>query len=135
MESDADLLKLFKDAVLDLTFPSEIDAPFEVKIWDKAKGKEITSSVILELTESKPDEFIEEIELERLFYTPTMEQDWHSEDDKIKVIRFRTLQEAILVNLRGVKVYRVGRININVHIVGMTALGSVLCITTHQLQT
>jgi len=135
MESDSELLDIFRDAVKDLLFPSEIDAPFEVKVWDKTKGTSISTTSILELTGNRLDDYIEQMKLEILFSTPTLEQDWHSEEDKQRVKRFRALQEAINRNLKEVQVYRCGKININVYIVGRASSGNIICISTGQLQT
>ena len=135
MESDSELLNIFRDAVQDLLFQSEIDAPFEVMVWDKTKGTSISATSILELTGNRPDDYFEQMKLETLFSTPTLEQDWHSEEDKKKVMRFRTLQGTINSNLEEVQVYRCGKINIKVYIVGRASSGNIICISTSQLQT
>jgi len=135
MESDSDLLELLKDAGNGLLFPSEIDAPFEIKTWSGTKEKPITPSSILELTGNKPDKYIEEISLDNLFSTPTMEQDWHSPEDKARVVRFRKLENSIISNLKDAKVYRCGKINIDVFIVGRLPSGNIMCISTKLLQT
>src|ERR1035437_2410478 len=124
MESDSDLYKIFKDSVRDLLFPSEIDAPFEVIIWDKTQGTTISPAAVLELTGHKTTDFIQETRLEILFSTPTMQQDWHSPEDKEKVKRFRALTDAITRELKEVHVYRLAKINIEVFILGRTPSGN-----------
>ncbi len=135
MKSDSELVNVFREAVWDLLFMSEIDAPFEVILWDKTPDGEITVGALLKFTGHKGDEYIEETKLETLFSTPTMDQDWHSPEDKKRVMRFRALQECIIANLKELKVFRVGRINIEVFILGRTPSGNILCVSTKQLQT
>jgi hypothetical protein len=135
MESDLNLHKILSAAAQNLLFPSEIDAPFEINIWDKTQGLGISSASVMELTGNKLAEYIKETNLETLFSTPTKEQDWHSPEDKEKVKRFIGLQKIINENLKEVKVFKFGKINILVYIVGRTPQGNIMCVSTKQLQT
>lgn len=135
MESDLTLHKILSAAAQNLLFPSEIDAPFEINIWDKTQGLGISSASVMELTGNKQVEYIKETDLETLFSTPTMEQDWHSSEDKEKVKRFIGLQKIINENLKEVTVFKFGKINVSVFIVGRAFSGNLICISTKQLQT
>ena len=135
MKSDFEIKDILNEAIQLLTFPSEIDAPFEITSWDKTNGVSISSESILRLTGNTQVGNISETNLPTLFSTPTMDQDWHSPADKENVKRFRALEKAITENLKEIIVYRCGNINIDVYITGRTPAGNILCVSTKQLQT
>jgi hypothetical protein len=134
MNTDTALLKTISLAMDGLLFPSEIDIPFEITVWDKTEGTEISAESIKKLAGNKSD-YIEKTKLDSLFSTVTMEQDWHSKEDIENVKRFRAFASVIKENLSEVVVFRMGRINIDVFIAGRSRSGNIVCISTKQLQT
>src|ERR1039457_3801393 len=87
MINDAELFKTLSDASNGLLFQTELDYPFEVFIHDNTKETIINKETILKLMNGSPQDPIEESDIDTFFSTPTLEQDWHSPEDKKRVVR------------------------------------------------
>ena len=101
-----------------LLFPSESEYALEKILWTAAA---LTPETILKRSQKPADTPIKAIALDDFFAPVVTEQDWHDDEDRITVQRFRDLQTAI-ATLENVQVFRVGQIEIDVYIVG--AIGS-----------
>lgn len=98
----------------DLLFPSESDYPLEPFTWKSATLKPET---ILTRSQKPADTLIESITLEDFFAPVTTDEDWFDDEDREIAQRFRDLQAAI-ATLENVQVFRLGKIEIDVYIVG-----------------
>jgi hypothetical protein len=97
---------------------SESDYPFEVIRWD---GKVSITPEYLRNISGKPEGSpIEEIDVDSFFNVSG---------------RFRNLASLLKDNLSNIKVYKVGTINIPVYIVGRSAEGNWLGLSTRVVQT
>ena len=115
-----------------LLMPSESDYPFKVFSWkDQA---DLTTKKLLELTDHSQETPVETVELDYLFRNVAQEKEWHDEDQKINVSRFQALIKTLKENLRDIKVYRVGTVNIDVYIVGK-AEGNLTGLSTELVET
>jgi hypothetical protein len=135
MITDNDLINILSEAASGLLFISELDYPFEVFIWKDTHNIEINKEEILKITKGKPEDNIEDFDFDFLFSIHTMDQDWHSAEDKRKVIRFRNLVSVLKENLEDIKVFRRGKIYIDVYIVGRAPSGNIAGVSTKQMQT
>src|ERR1039457_2415065 len=115
MTTDAELLKILSEASNGLLYQTELDYPFEVFFHDNTKDTVINKENILKLMKGSSDDLIKDFDFDFLFATPTLEQDWHTAEDKKRVVRFRNLVSAIKDNLREIKVFRKGKIYIDVY--------------------
>ena len=116
-----------------LFFLSETDAPFEVIHWP-AQG-EITPAKLLQLTNHPPDAPLEKLAVDDFFAIATQEEDWHEEAERETVKRFQNLVSVLKQNLSQLQVYRVGNINIDAYIVGMTPSGDWTGLSTKLVET
>ena len=98
----------------DLLFPSESEYPLEPFTWESATLKPET---ILTRSQKPADTLIESITLEEFFAPVTTDEDWFDDEDREIAQRFRDLQAAI-ATLENVQVFKVGKIEIEVYIVG-----------------
>jgi len=98
----------------DLLFPSESEYPLEPFTWKSATLKPET---ILTRSQKPADTLIESITLEEFFAPVTTDEDWFEDEDREIAQRFRDLQAAI-ATLENVQVFRLGKIEIDVYIVG-----------------
>jgi len=98
----------------DLLFPSESEYPLEPFTWKSAPLKPET---ILTRSQKPADTAIESITLEEFFAPVTTDGDWFEDEDREIAQRFRDLQAAI-ATLENVQVFRLGKIEIDVYIVG-----------------
>ncbi|MEA5490302.1 MULTISPECIES: nuclease A inhibitor family protein [Pseudanabaena] len=97
-----------------LLFPSESDYPLEPFTWESAT---ISPETILTRSQKPADTAIESITLEDFFAPVVTDEDWFEDEDRAITQRFRDLQAAI-ATLENVQVFRLGKIEIDVYIVG-----------------
>ena len=97
-----------------LLFPSESEYPLEPFTWKSATLKPET---ILTRSQKTADTAIESVALEEFFAPVTTDEDWFDDEDREIAQRFRDLQAAI-ATLENVQVFKVGKIEIEVYIVG-----------------
>jgi hypothetical protein len=116
-----------------LLFLSETDAPFEVITW-QTPG-ELTPAKLLQLTNHPPDAPVKVVSVDDFFAIATAEEAWHDEEKEETVKRFQHLVSILKQNLSQLQVYRVGSIEIDVYIMGMTPGGEVAGLSTKLVET
>lgn len=97
-----------------LLFPSESEYPLEPFNW---KSATLNRKTILTQTGKPVKTPITEISLEEFFAPVVTDQDWFEDEDRKIAQRFRDLQTAI-ATLENVQVFRLGKVKIDVYIVG-----------------
>jgi hypothetical protein len=122
-----------KQASKGLLFGSETDAPFEVIHW-QAQG-ELTQAKLLQLTKHPLDAPVELRTVDEFFAIATVEEDWHDQDERETVQRFHNLVSILKQNLSQLQVYRVGSIDIDAYIVGVTDGGELVGLSTKLVET
>jgi hypothetical protein len=116
-----------------LLFGSETDAPFEVIHWP-TQG-ELTPTKLLQLTEHSPDAPVEIVSVDEFFDVANAEEDWHDEEERETAKRFQNLVNILKQNLSQLQVYRVGSVEINAYIVGVTDGGGLAGLSTKLVET
>jgi hypothetical protein len=124
-----------KQASDGLLMMSESEYPFEAFLWSNQAQSPITAQKLLQLTGHPEDSPIEEVELEYFLRNCAFEQEWHNELQKSDVKKFQTLVESLKSNLKSIKVYRIGRINIDVYIIGKTLDEDLAGVSTKVVET
>ena len=122
-----------KQASEGLLFESESDAPFEVKEWKTRE--ELTPAKLLQLTEHPPDAPVEVASVDEFFAIATQAENWHDEEERETVQRFQNLVSILKQNLSNIQVYRVGKINIDAYIIGVTPNGDWMGLSTQLVET
>jgi hypothetical protein len=97
-----------------LLFPSESEYPLEPFTW---KSATLNRKTILTQAGKLAKTPIEAIALDDFFATVVTDQDWFEDEDREIAQRFRDLQTAI-ATLENVQVFRLGKVEIDVYIVG-----------------
>jgi hypothetical protein len=97
-----------------LLFPSESEYPLEPFTW---KSAILNRKTILTQSGKPTKTRIEEIALEDFFANVITDQDWFEDADREIAQRFRDLQTAI-ATLENVQVFRLGKVKVDVYIVG-----------------
>ncbi len=116
-----------------LLFLSETDAPFEVIHW--LTQEELTPAKLLQLTNHPPDAPLEIVSVEEFFDVANAEEDWHDEEERETAKRFQNLVNFLKQNLSQLQVYRVGSIDIDAYIVGVTDGGEWAGLSTKLVET
>lgn len=117
LPNDENLLEELKKASAGLLVMSESDYPFEIIRWDGST--EIGPEFLRSLTNEPPESPVEETSVEQFLANG----------------RFEHLEEFLRKHLTDLKVYKVGKINIPVYIVGRSPGGSYLGLSTRVVQT
>jgi hypothetical protein len=130
--TDAQILEALTEATRGLTFMSESDYPFEVFDWGKA---EPTPEFLRGLAGTKADAPVETRSAPEFFRVATSEPDWKGAEELATAKRFQALLRLLEGSLSDMKVFRVGTINIPVYVVGRSASGSWLGVSTRVVET
>lgn len=133
MMNDETLVGELKKATDGLFWMSESDYPLEVFAWDGAQ--EISHAYLRRAAGSDAETRVEETRVEDFFRVAAGEQEWKGAAELARARRFQTLAQLLAENLEDVRVYRVGEINIGVYIVGRSAGGHWLGVSTRVVET
>ena len=127
-------LQNLRQASEGLLFLSETDAPFEAFFWADEKTAELTPEAVASLAGAPADASVKSVKLEAFFRPAVKEEEWHNEEEKVEVERFKALLKTIKETLKGVKVFRIGDAKIDVYIVGQVT-GGYAGLKTHVVET
>lgn len=130
---DSEIIQQLRQASEGLLWLSESDYPFEVVYWQEEKL--IIEEKILQNSNNNLDKTIETKTLESFFKFATKEQDWHDRAEKEEVDRYQNLVKIIQEKLTDIKVYRVGKVEVDVYILGTTESGAICGLSTKVIET
>ncbi|MBW4445007.1 MAG: nuclease A inhibitor family protein [Plectolyngbya sp. WJT66-NPBG17] len=133
-DQTCNLIATLQKLVENLYWMSETDAPIQVLCW-KDCGAIETEEQLLERTKHSAADRVEIVDLDRFFEPVVTEQDWFGDEEKETAARYRSLLSALKQNLSGIRVYRIGAVEIDVYIVGLTEAKSVVGIATQIVET
>ena len=133
MKTDEELFGALKEATEGLLYMSESDYPVEVIRWDGSE--QLSPDYIRKMAGADSSAAAEESTMEELFRVPAGEQEWKGEAQLAEAQRYQRLRKLLEENLMGIKVYRVGEINIGVYVLGESAEGNWLGISTRTVET
>jgi hypothetical protein len=121
------VLTALKKASKGLLYPSDSDEPFEPVAWGKADG-DLTPDKVLKLAGAPAGTKVEEVKADDFFKNLTSDEI----DDADK---YKNLQKVVNDQLSGVRVFRVGKIKIDVYLVGQTKDGEWGGLKTRSVET
>lgn len=131
-----DWTERLKPATTGLLFPSETDAPVVPFVWETPEGHlELTADAVVKLSGHPEGTPIEEIGFDHLFGKVTQPREWHKEAGKVRTRRFIELRDLLRENLRGIRVFRIGTIAIDVYVVGVDPKDRLAGISTKVVET
>jgi hypothetical protein len=133
MTADDQLTDELREATRGLTFMSESDYPLEVVRWEHLAG--VTPEHLRGLTGEDPSAPVETVSPAEFFRDATSEASWKGEAELATARRFQALVRLLEEGLEGLTVYRVGRINLPVYVVGRGPSGSWLGVATRVVET
>lgn len=127
------LAESLKKATENLYYISETDAEIEPFFGQAAAA--VTKEEILRQTGKSLDETIEERDFRQIFERLTKIQDWYSKEETANVERFTRLRKILLENLKDLKVFKIGRIELDVYFVGLDKEGKLAGVKTKAVET
>lgn len=116
-----------------LYYISETDA--EILPFEGTKAEAVTKENILIQTKSAPDAPVEERIFAEIFARLTAIKDWFGEEEKATAEKFSALQKFLEENLKDLKVFKIGKIQIDIYFVGLGAEGNLTGIQTKAVET
>jgi len=69
------------------------------------------------------------------FERTTRDRDWHNANDRKRIEGFRKLEIFMKANLRDLSLYKIGRIRIDIYVIGIDAEGNTAGIQTKAVET
>jgi hypothetical protein len=125
---DRELIKQLELATNDLLWFSEAEYPIQVVYWHDANN--FTQDTLLQQYQYPPDTKITMQELHTFFATATKQETWHNEAEQAQVARYQALVNLMAENLKDIKVYLLGDVEIAAYILGTTEHLAIAGLTT-----
>jgi hypothetical protein len=129
------LLATLGKATSGLLFPSESDYPLTPYTFAGDKGAEPTPATLLAAEHLPSDTPVETITVADLFEPFARADDDASAEDKAEAARYRAIVELLSHELTDLRVFRVGKIDIDVYVLGKDPSGAWLGLKTHVVET
>ena len=107
------LLSQLNDAIANLYWISASDELWEVVALDE----EPTTEAIAKLSGKTP---VKTKDFETFFLNATTEQDWHGEEEKADVQRYKALVKLLQENLEALTIYTAGVVETDIFVTGRT---------------
>ncbi|MDQ3711225.1 MAG: nuclease A inhibitor family protein [Acidobacteriota bacterium] len=130
---DDNLIEQIKITVKGLFYISETDA--EILPFVGKQAKAVTKQEILSQTKKAADSIIEERGFAEFFARLTEIQDWFEVEEKDTTQKFVRLKDLLEKNLRDLKVFKIGKIQLDIYAVGLDAEDNLLGIETKAVET
>jgi hypothetical protein len=128
-----DFAEKIKKIVGGLYFMSETEA--EIQNFTGEKAEQVSKEEILSQTKNASDAPVEEKDFAELFERLTKIQDWFEDEEKQAAAKFSELGDLLRKNLKNLKVFKIGEIELDVYIVGLDAEGRLAGIKTKAVET
>lgn len=133
MKSDEQLLLELEQLIAGLLFMSESDYPFRAFLW--SGSRDVTEDYLRELAGQRPDAPVEVMSVDEFFRVAASEPEWKGAYELAVAKRYQALLRWLKEHLTDLRVYRVGEISIPVYVLGKSASGSWIGISTRVVET
>ena len=128
-----EILKQIDNACAGLIYVSETDAGFETVKFEL--NRELTDSSFRKLVKADKVTPVEITGASDVFDRLTRPNEWHGESDRRRIQRYEKLRSVFEKYLMDLKVIRVGKIRIDIYIIGKTNDGMFAGVKTHSVET
>ena len=129
----SDLTEQIKNAAAGLYYISETDA--EIFPFIGSKGDSVTKENLLTQIGKPANAQVEERDFAEIFARLTKIEDWFGDDEKANAAKFAALKDLLEKNLKDLKVFKVGKIQIDIYFVGLDVTGNIAGIQTKAVET
>ncbi len=130
--NESTLLETLQQASAGLLYSSESDYPFTVFSWQIEAS---TPEQILTQTEHSKNTPIQTVDFDKFFAPVTQEKDWYGPEEKAAVTKYLQLVKTLKGSLRDIQVYRIGKTELDVYILGQTSTGTLAGLSTKVVET
>lgn len=128
-----ELAEKIKIITAGLYYMSETDA--EILPFAGNKVETITDEEISKANKIPAETSVEERDFDEFFDNLTKMQDWFGEKEKATAEKFAELKELLESNLKCLKVYKIGKIQLDIYVVGLDCENNIVGIKTKAIET
>ncbi len=129
----SNLIKQIKNYAADLYYISETDAEILPFVGEQAES--VNNEVILRQTKNDPDSPIEEKIFTEFFERLTKIQEWFGDEEKETAEKYLSLRTLLEENLSDLKVFKIGKTQLNIYVVGLSTENKLLGVKTKAIET
>jgi len=116
-----------------LFYISETDA--EIVPFTFRKAESVTAAEILYQSGHKADDGVETLDAEAFFSRLTAVKDWFGPRENERAERFAVLKTEMENQLRDLKVFKIGKVQIDIYVVGLDGEGRLAGVRTKAVET
>ena len=116
-DKENELGKKLEELTKELYYTSETDEKIVPYFGEKVEL--LTTEEVLKANSSPSNTQVIETDVTELFEGLTAIQDWYGEEEKATAEKFAELAEVLKSNLRELKLYKVGKIEVDIYIIGL----------------
>ena len=127
------LLSDIENANKDLFYTSETDAKILLFVGSQADA--VTKENLLIQTKNESNPKVEEKDFTDFFDQLTKIQDWFGDEEKEIAAKFSALRDLLKNNLKDLKVFKVGKINLDIYVIGLNTEGVLTGVQTKAVET
>ena len=131
--SSRNLAEQIKNAAQGLFYISETDA--EIMPFVGTTAEKVDKEEILKQTKAMPGKTVEERKFSDFFARLTEIQDWFEDEEKVTAQKFTVLKEVLENNIRDLKVFKIGKVELDIYVVGLDSENTFLGIQTKAVET
>ena len=128
-----DLVKLLENATKNLYYTSETDAEIVPFIGQPAVA--VTKDEILRQIGEPFEKTIEERDFAQIFERLTTIQDWFGKEETATAEKFAALRDLLVEKLVNLKVFKIGRVELDLYFVGLDRQGRLIGVKTKAVET
>lgn len=122
-----------EELVKKLIYISETDAPIEVINLGKASG--VSTAEVLRATGNGPKSIVETVEVTKFFDRLTTPRSWFGPKEIEMAKDFALLKHRLEKELTDIGVFRIGKIEIDIYVIGLDREGNLAGIKTRAIET
>jgi len=131
--TENNLMEQIKTATADLYYTSETDA--EILPFAGERAEAVTKEEISSQVKIATDSSVEVKDFVEFFARLTKIQDWFGDEEKETAQKYVRLKELLEKNLRDLKFFKIGKIQIDIYVVGLDAESNLMGIKTKAVET
>lgn len=131
--AETSFIEELEHSVKDLWYISETDS--EVKVFTGKKADSVTKEIFVAQNNFSAETNIEERDFADFFKNLTTIQDWYGDEEKETAAKFSTVEKLLEENLKDLKVFKVGQIELDIYVVGLNSQSVLTGITTKAVET
>ena len=132
-EEKKNLAEEIEKAVEGLYYTSETDA--EILPFIGEKSESVTAEKLLQQVKQPKNSPVEERNFDEFFEHLTEKQDWFGDEETETAKKFANLRNLLKENLKDLKVFKIGKIQLDVYFVGLDRQGRLTGIKTKAVET